>query len=186
MIKAIETSYKGFRFRSRLEARFAVFFDSLGVKWEYEPEGYALDDGRCYLPDFFLPDLVCWFEIKPTYPDREATQKMLDLCLGTAKSGVIAYGGVAQDHMLMFSNDIAENSAGSGTSDYAGWFVCGRCGNAFIHPGFYDREFYHDSDFDNPYVYCGCGNAEYGYIDPVQPAIVAARAARFEHGERPR
>lgn len=36
MIKAIETSYKGYRFRSRTEARWAVFFDALGVRWEYE------------------------------------------------------------------------------------------------------------------------------------------------------
>ena len=32
--KAIETKYKGFRFRSRLEARWAVFFDALGIEWE--------------------------------------------------------------------------------------------------------------------------------------------------------
>lgn len=30
-IKAIETSYAGCRFRSRLEARWAVFFDTLGI-----------------------------------------------------------------------------------------------------------------------------------------------------------
>ncbi len=30
-IKAIETRYKGYRFRSRLEARWAVFFDALSV-----------------------------------------------------------------------------------------------------------------------------------------------------------
>lgn len=41
-IKAIETSYKGYRFRSRLEARWAVFFDALGIEWEYEKEGYEL------------------------------------------------------------------------------------------------------------------------------------------------
>lgn len=41
MIKAIETSYKGYRFRSRLEARWAVFFDALGVSWKYEDQGYA-------------------------------------------------------------------------------------------------------------------------------------------------
>lgn len=40
----IETRYKGYRFRSRLEARWAVFFDVLGVRWEYEPEGYDLTD----------------------------------------------------------------------------------------------------------------------------------------------
>ena len=51
-IKPIETFYKGYRFRSRLEARWAVFFDSLGIEWEYEPEGFQLPSGACYLPDF--------------------------------------------------------------------------------------------------------------------------------------
>ncbi|MDR3571756.1 MAG: hypothetical protein P4L81_06215 [Candidatus Pacebacteria bacterium] len=55
MIKAIETSYKGYRFRSRLEARWAVFFETLGVEWKYEPEGFELSDGTRYLPDFWLP-----------------------------------------------------------------------------------------------------------------------------------
>lgn len=40
-LKAIETEYKGYRFRSRPEARWAVFFDACGVKWDYEPEGYG-------------------------------------------------------------------------------------------------------------------------------------------------
>lgn len=52
--KAIETSYKGYRFRSRLEARWAVFFDTLGIKWEYEKQGYSLPSGA-YLPDFWQP-----------------------------------------------------------------------------------------------------------------------------------
>lgn len=51
-IKAIETPYNGYRFRSRLEARWAVFFDALGVKYEYEPEGFLLPSGKRYLPDF--------------------------------------------------------------------------------------------------------------------------------------
>lgn len=70
-IKAIETRYKGYRFRSRLEARWAVFFDALGLKWDYEPEGFELAAGR-YLPDFRVeypgrgPDEVHfqWFEVK--------------------------------------------------------------------------------------------------------------------------
>lgn len=51
-IKPIETVYKGYRFRSRLEARWAVFFDALGTNWEYEPEGFELPGGKRYLPDF--------------------------------------------------------------------------------------------------------------------------------------
>lgn len=51
-VKPIETVYNGYRFRSRLEARWAVFFDSLHVKYEYEPQGFLLPSGRRYLPDF--------------------------------------------------------------------------------------------------------------------------------------
>jgi len=53
-MKAIETKYKGYRFRSRLEARWAVFFDALGIDWEYEPEGYDLGEAGWYLPDFSI------------------------------------------------------------------------------------------------------------------------------------
>lgn len=62
-IAAIETTYAGCRFRSRLEARWAVFFDSFGIPWMYEPEGYVID-GRLYLPDFYLPECATWVEVK--------------------------------------------------------------------------------------------------------------------------
>lgn len=39
MIKASQPSYSGYKFRSRLEARWAVFFTALGLQWVYEPEG---------------------------------------------------------------------------------------------------------------------------------------------------
>jgi len=63
-IKPIETRYKGYRFRSRLEARWAVFFDALGIEWEYEKEGYDLGDAGWYLPDFWLPCVEAYVEIK--------------------------------------------------------------------------------------------------------------------------
>jgi hypothetical protein len=62
-IHAIETEYAGCRFRSRLEARWAVFFDRLNIRWQYEPEGFETPDGR-YLPDFYLPERERWIEIK--------------------------------------------------------------------------------------------------------------------------
>lgn len=64
-MKAIETHYNGYRFRSRLEARWAVFFDELRIKYQYEPEGFNLGDNVWYLPDFYLPEQECWLEIKP-------------------------------------------------------------------------------------------------------------------------
>jgi hypothetical protein len=51
-IKAIQTKYNGYHFRSRLEARWAVFFDTLGIKYLYENEGYDLGELGWYLPDF--------------------------------------------------------------------------------------------------------------------------------------
>lgn len=64
-IKAIETRYAGCRFRSRLEARWAVFFDTLGVRWEYEEEGYEIEGvSTRYLPDFWLPKWHLWVEVK--------------------------------------------------------------------------------------------------------------------------
>lgn len=39
--QAIDTRYRGYLFRSRLEARWAVYFDAIGLRWEYEREGFA-------------------------------------------------------------------------------------------------------------------------------------------------
>lgn len=65
-IKPIETQYKGYKFRSRLEARWAVFFDSAKIRYEYELEGYEMDGGIRYLPDFYLPDYDLHAEVKPS------------------------------------------------------------------------------------------------------------------------
>lgn len=62
--KAIETEYNGYKFRSRLEARWAVVFDWLKVKYQYEPQGFELGDGIRYLPDFYLPEHKLYVEVK--------------------------------------------------------------------------------------------------------------------------
>lgn len=81
-IKAIETKYNGYKFRSRLEARWAVFFTRVGLRFDYEPEGFELSSGQRYLPDFWLPDLETWLEIKPTTDaaeDQRLYQFQIDL-----------------------------------------------------------------------------------------------------------
>lgn len=63
--KAIETRYDGYRFRSRLEARWYVFFKALGMTADYETEGYLVGtDRKPYLPDFWLPREKVWVEVK--------------------------------------------------------------------------------------------------------------------------
>lgn len=62
-IRAIETAYAGYRMRSRLEARWATFFDTLGLYWQYEMEGFTVGN-QAYLPDFWLGSLRIWAEVK--------------------------------------------------------------------------------------------------------------------------
>jgi hypothetical protein len=91
--KALETNYHGYRFRSWLEARWAVFFDHLGIDFLYEPEGYLLE-GKGYLPDFYLPRQNCFVEIKPKQPSTEELEKTRLLALHTGKEVYTLYGDV--------------------------------------------------------------------------------------------
>ena len=79
----IPTRWLGCHFRSRLEARWAVFFSELGLKWNYEPEGYELPSGR-YLPDFYIPAWDAFLEMKPLrFAGREPTREEFIECLDT-------------------------------------------------------------------------------------------------------
>jgi hypothetical protein len=72
MIQPIETQYCGYRFRSRLEARWAVFFNCLDLKFEYEPECYETSAGL-YVPDFLVTNRrgqKIFYEIKPSAISR--------------------------------------------------------------------------------------------------------------------
>lgn len=101
MIKAIETKYKGYRFRSRLEARWAVAFDTIGHHYLYEPEGFELPSGR-YLPDFYLPNLDVWGEVKPTDFTEEEMRKCAELVFYTQKACVMLVGLPAPTNYYYF------------------------------------------------------------------------------------
>jgi len=80
-VRAIETPYQGYLFRSRLEAKWAVWFDSLGIEWWYERERVAIPTRNGYLPDFHLPQLGCWIEVKGPKPtDTERMKAYLLSC----------------------------------------------------------------------------------------------------------
>lgn len=67
-LHAIPTPYNGYIFRSRVESRWALWLDSLGIRYEYEKEGYDLGPAGWYIPDFWLPDYHIWLEIKGATP----------------------------------------------------------------------------------------------------------------------
>lgn len=94
--KAIETRYDNYLFRSRLEARWAVFFNTLGIKYEYEKEGYDLE-GTWYLPDFWLPEMNSWVEIKGQQPTEEERHKAKQLSFWTQKQVYIFAGNIGEE-----------------------------------------------------------------------------------------
>jgi len=144
-IKPIETRYAGCRFRSRLEARWAVFMDELGVPYAYEPEAYNLD-GMAYLPDFWLPRQECWVEVKPilcSLSDRE-----FELCRRLAKATDRLVFMVTHELWPITKTKAGEVTEGfvwvapdGSSGDMASWGWCERCDEFVIgtwglhHPG---------------------------------------------------
>ena len=183
MIKAIETRYAGCRFRSRLEARWAVFFTTLHIPWEYEPQGFMIN-GTPYLPDFYLPQQKLWVEIKPG-PAAEldptgnekwnAFSRRIEFigCRAAIFEGNIP----APTEHRWRDNDRGLRISTHDDQDYA-WCAC-RTGQHF------------DIQFEgrSARIKCGCpgyepggrGHDAYGFL--IEEAYAAARSARFEHGE---
>ena len=159
-ITAIETRYKGYRFRSRLEARWAVFFDALNLRWEYEKEGYELPDGGRYLPDFWLPDLALddmepgiYVEIKPAELEDDGDSRDKAHALGSSGKTIIVFYGLPH---------WSESGAVcTGDGEYYAWFLN-----------------WHGWKL----------TSDHGDItaEALWPAEEAARSARFEHGETPK
>ncbi len=97
---SIPTTYNGVEFRSRLEARWAIFFDAIDTPWEYESENFITKYGP-YLPDFYLPELQQFFIVKgESLPDDEE-KKCFEVDLLTGKHVIMAIGGIPQ----FFSDD---------------------------------------------------------------------------------
>lgn len=172
-LKAIETRYKGYRFRSRLEARWAVFFDALGLRWEYEPQGFDLGGVR-YLPDFRVTSpqgMVTWYEIKPEQGgDESKLQRFAALWRATTnrEDDKTSFQVLAGDpaHVLLEFDQHPRGSAfflrDSSPAKLNPFFCCPRCGDiSNDHPCFPIRyggqvSFWCERcDFDTP---CGGGH----------------------------
>ncbi len=95
-IAAIPTKYSGVQFRSRLEARWAAFFDLLGWTWAYEPIDL---DG--YIPDFILTADRRLIEVKPALKlaDYEPAQEKIKRSGWTGPAATVgAIVGEYPDH----------------------------------------------------------------------------------------
>lgn len=171
-MRAIQTRYAGYHFRSRLEARWAVFFDSLELPWEYEPEGFVLPNGQWYLPDFRVrypgqtsgeidgPHNV-WFEVKPRL-DLVSIDEWSKLEEFDGIETLVLLDGIPAQRMYMRARDArAHGRRGEFDDGLALWSRKGRL--------WWD-------DWSSFYVHDACGVAE-----TVCYAIDMARGSRFEH-----
>ena len=194
-IKAIPTEYKGYLFRSRLEARWAVFFDAMGIEWEYEPEGLVLSDGSWYLPDFYLLNFHCYFEVKrksvkDTDEGNEALANISNGAHNDNWAGLIAFGDPMDDDLQIFCQDISEDTAGEYENKVTigilpetqtpFLFACGDWRERAFLDSFSKPQFI-------PMVTSEYGKYKYEDLmnDRVIRARKLARQARFEYGETP-
>lgn len=150
-MKAIDTNYNGYRFRSRLEARWAVYFDNLNIEYLYEHEGFVLPSGKHYLPDFYLPQHEFFCEVKPFAQEDE---RWNELVLHTNKP-LILLAGEPSVSQLMIS-----------TGSYEPGKI-NRCEGTIIPRGFKYFPFFY---VDYPY----------SKGDQFDLAVKAAKSKRFE------
>lgn len=165
----IETEYNGYRFRSRLEARWAVFFDELDLSWDYEPEGFEFEDGTRYLPDFWLPVANSWIEIKGSTPTWEEVDAIYRL-------------GIESDHCsLLISGDPANHTAIAipglqGNVGHAELTQCRKCEALALDFGHDGWSIIGDCPKE-------CSVKGILRHESYEEAATSARSARFEHGE---
>lgn len=192
LITPLETSYKGYRFRSRTEARWAVFFNELRLEYTYESEGFVLDKGVCYLPDFKVTTpqgKTMWVEVKGDDVEADNKFDLFQKKLDYSARSVLVHG---DPYSYLGLNEDSWKSKRS---------VCPRCGLPNVDGSWDDFMCYHcDMETDSG----GGLPMERGVLGRmVQPhkglillddglswaktlygAATVARRARFEHGEK--
>lgn len=161
-IKAKTTYYNGYKFRSRLEARWAVFFDSLGVEYEYEPEGFELPSGKSYLPDFRVKcyglhsncdnhPFNLWVEVKGQMSeyDAERIREFADSNPILVIKNIPEHGNYHLDGQLVFQDDCYS-----------------------VYPAVSEENFYLMSSYNNL--------SNHKDVDDILKAYDDARCSRFE------
>jgi hypothetical protein len=173
--------YDGVLFRSRTEARWAVFWSALDVKWEYEPQGFVAA-GIPYLPDFavFAAVGTLWVEIKPTWQaDPDGVSKwraFADRRPVRDKSRAALFAGPPslEGEYLVIGGDDDQGDPlrGAWEDETQQWRPC---------PGGHHFDLCYPGTFGAKYVEDGCEDWHIGPGgDRLRKAFDAALSARFD------
>lgn len=199
------TEYAGRLFRSRTEARWAVFLDALGLAWEYESRGFDLvvsGKKRSYLPDFYLPTVWgqsgqgVWLEIKGAQPTSAERALAQSLAKQTRQDCYIASGGVPSPSQFTGSRVILSPGriegfhprarrgvpeSGKPTSAEC-WTEC-ECGALGIQRNGLAGRMLCDTSSCGPKT-LSVTSRKRRATGRLQSAMIAATSSRFEHGEQ--
>lgn len=123
-VQAQKDWYNGIEFRSKLESKTAQALDNIGIRYEYEPEGYKLSNGMWYRPDFWLPDAKQFIECKGIMSSTDSA-KIMGLVEDTDHPVLV----ISYDKAMMVQRfwDAPENEIVT-YSEYLALAQCSECG----------------------------------------------------------
>lgn len=122
-MKTLPSKVGDVHYRSRTEAKWALFFDRLGIQYLYEPEGFVVD-GVPYLPDFLLPAQALIAEVKPSFDsDPDGVQKLRNLIAARGKERGVVLPAIdsASVNLLLMGPD---GKGETWEDDRGTWLVC--------------------------------------------------------------
>lgn len=183
---AIPQWYRGIKFRSTTEARYAKFFTELGVEWDWEPGGFSTDN-EWYRPDFLIAAAtgLIWAEVKGRgeslqSPDCLRFRRFAISRPRPLKSRAVIFTGQpdARGNILVIGGDGSDDPvSGQWEDDTHEWIPC---------PAGYHFDIGWPGKFRGLLAEDGCphhpGN---GAEDRIARAVMAARCARFGVHEDP-
>lgn len=166
-MKAIETIYRRTPFKSRLEARWAVYLHTMGFTYDYEYEGYDLDEAGWYLPDFWLPHVQMWAEVKPIEFTPKELKKLKALVMFTQKPALMLVGTPDRKPYFSYCFDGCCQPHGLYLSDFA---------LSNYHNYYRDERRFYGS-------LCNPGEIFSSSFDDIDIGVLAARSARFQRND---
>ena len=194
-IKAAPTQYDGYHFESKLEAKWAAFFNGMKIKYEYEPDNIVLKSGQYYAPDFWLEDFKVLVEVKPDGYNGAATynETVFKISAGMCTNdwaGLLILGDPTKYKATLFCQVID----GNGPRAYRGDSVIFGLDPIFVKPTLFIES---DSEFRRFYATTKGGKTPIRAITSqrcskaeVLPKIVMdiiseTRSAKFNYGQSP-
>lgn len=69
--------YNGLKLRSSFELLFVQRLEEMNIEFQYEPKRFKLSNGSTYVPDFFIPKINKWIEIKGWVKEKDLEKNRL-------------------------------------------------------------------------------------------------------------